>query len=94
MTEHGPTVIEPTAENIATWLLERVAYYLDEPTEAIDAEAPLAHYGLDSVYALALCGDIEDTLSVSIEPTLIWDVENLVDLTGRLVELVAERPRQ
>ncbi|MEU2339200.1 acyl carrier protein [Streptomyces sp. NPDC013172] len=94
MTEHGTTAIEPTSENIRDWLQGRVAHYIDEPKDAVDAKAPLADYGLDSVYAFALCGDIEDTLGVTIEPTLIWDVENLVDLTDRILELVAEQPQR
>jgi acyl carrier protein len=89
MTEISPSVIEPTPENIRTWLIGRVAYYLDEPAETVDPDAPLADYGLDSVYAFVLCGEIEDTLGLAVEPTLIWDVENLADLTDRIVELAA-----
>jgi acyl carrier protein len=91
MAEIGPTVIEPTAENIRTWLIERVAYYLDEPAETIDPGAPLAEIGVDSVYAFTLCGEVEDTLSVTVEPSLIWNVENLVDLTDHIVKLAAGR---
>jgi acyl carrier protein len=89
MTEIGRTVIEPTAEKVRTWLIGRVADYLDEPAEGIDPSVPLTEYGLDSVHAYTLCGEIEDTLSVIVEPTLIWDVESLVDLTDRIVELAA-----
>jgi acyl carrier protein len=91
MTEIGPTIIEPTAESIRTWLIGRVAHYLDESAETIDPDAPLAESGLDSVYAVTLCGEVEDTLSVTVEPTLIWDVENLVELTDHIVKLVTRR---
>jgi acyl carrier protein len=91
MTEFGPAGIEPTPENIRVWLVERVARYLDTPADAVDPDASLADFGLDSVYAFSLCGEIEDTLDVAVEPTLIWDVENLVDLTDRIVDLVAAR---
>jgi acyl carrier protein len=91
MTESQLTVIEPTPENIHSWLIGRVAHYLDASPETIDPAASLADHGLDSVYAFALCGEIEDTLSVTVEPTLIWDVENLVELTDRIIELAAGR---
>jgi acyl carrier protein len=94
MTEHGVTVIEPTSENIRSWLVGRVAHYLNEPPETLDPEAPLIDYGLDSVYAFALCGEIEDTLGVTIEPTLIWDVENISDLTDRILDLATGRSSQ
>jgi acyl carrier protein len=59
--------------DITDWLAGRVATYLDTSADQIDADLPLAEYGLDSVYALGLCGDIEDTLGVLVEPTLAWD---------------------
>ncbi|EWC64596.1 Acyl carrier protein [Actinokineospora spheciospongiae] len=59
--------------DIAQWLAGRVASYLDTDAATIDLDLPLAEYGLDSVYALSLCGDIEDTLGLVVEPTLAWD---------------------
>ncbi|MFG2822960.1 acyl carrier protein [Kitasatospora sp. NPDC048365] len=67
-----------SAEQIRGWLVERVGYYLQRPAEEIDPAVALTEYGLDSVYAFALCGDIEDTLRLSVDPTLVWDV-NTVD---------------
>jgi hypothetical protein len=45
---------------LRAWLTNRVAEYLRLPAPEIDTSTQLAEYGLDSVYALALCGDIED----------------------------------
>jgi acyl carrier protein len=91
MTEIGRAIIEPTAANVRTWLIGRIAHYLKEPAGTINASTPLADYGLDSVYAFTLCGEIEDTLGVAVEPSLIWNVESLADLTDRIVELAATR---
>lgn len=91
MAEIGPAAIEPTAENVRTWLVGRAAYYLKEPAEAIDPGAPLAGYGLDSVYAFRLCGEIEEALGLMVEPTLMWDVENLADLADHIAGLAARR---
>ncbi|MFJ8467826.1 acyl carrier protein [Streptomyces swartbergensis] len=76
-----------TPERIRSWLVERVAYYAKLPAEEIDADVPLAHYGLDSVYAFALCGDIEDMLGLAVEPVLLWDVDTVTALTAHLAEL-------
>ncbi|CAL9631837.1 hypothetical protein SUDANB176_06103 [Streptomyces sp. enrichment culture] len=78
-----------TPERIRSWLVERVAYYGKLPAEEIDADVPLAHYGLDSVYAFALCGDIEDMLGLAVEPVLLWDVDTVTALTAHLAELAA-----
>ena len=61
------------SRDIPQWLAARVASYLNTTADEIDPDLPLAEYGLDSVYALILCGDIEDTFGLVVEPTLAWD---------------------
>jgi acyl carrier protein len=87
------TTIDSTAEGarLRTWLTERLAEYTERDPGSIDAGAPLADYGLDSVYALALCGDIEDHLGVVIEPTVVWDHPSIDALVAYLSGLA---PRQ
>jgi acyl carrier protein len=36
---------------------------------------------MDSVYALVLCGDIEDMYGVSVDPTLAWDYPTVAAIT-------------
>ncbi|MFT9821142.1 acyl carrier protein [Lysinibacillus sp. NPDC056185] len=60
-------------EEIRDWLVGRAAFYLERPAAAIDPSVPLVEYGLDSVYALAFCGDIEDEYDIVVEQTLAWD---------------------
>ncbi|WP_446226119.1 acyl carrier protein [Nocardia sp. IBHARD005] len=70
MTDLSPVT---TDADIADWLANKVAGYLDTTPDAIDYDRSLAEYGLDSVYAITLCGEIEDTLGIAVEPTLAWD---------------------
>lgn len=65
--------LERGEQDIARWLTERAANYLSVEPAEIDRARPLAEYGLDSVYALTLCGDIEDCLGVIVDPTMAWD---------------------
>jgi acyl carrier protein len=80
---------------LLAWLIERVAYYVECETTDIDADAPLADYGLDSVYAFALCGDIEDELQLPVEPTVVWDFGTVSALAAHLsgLEPAAAEPR-
>ncbi|MEU3495171.1 acyl carrier protein [Kitasatospora cineracea] len=80
-----------TAEEIRGWIADRVAYYLQRPAEEIDPAVPLTEYGLDSVYAFALCGDIEDALHLSVDPTLVWDVNTVDALAAHLSGLARGR---
>ncbi|WP_051173840.1 acyl carrier protein [Amycolatopsis orientalis] len=89
MSDADLTATPLTAEKIQPWLVERVAHYAMIPAEEIEADVPLAQYGLDSVYAFALCGDIEDTLGLLVEPILLWDVDTVAALTTHLAELAA-----
>ncbi|MEV4140938.1 acyl carrier protein [Dactylosporangium sp. NPDC049742] len=91
MTEQM-TGAAPTRDAVRGWLVARVAHYLEEPPEAIDAEADLARYGLESVYAFALCGEIDEAWGVNIEPSHIWDVENLAELADLVVEAAGAPP--
>ncbi|MEV4447646.1 acyl carrier protein [Streptomyces mirabilis] len=90
MTDTRLTEDQLTPEGIRGWLVERVAYYLERTPQEINPDLSFADYGLDSVYAFALCGDIEDALGVPVEPTLVWDFDTIGALTAHLVGVVAE----
>ncbi|MEU7604614.1 acyl carrier protein [Streptomyces sp. NPDC040724] len=84
---------KPTApEDIAAWLTEKVAFYLEIPEADILPDVKLVEYGLESVYALALVGDVEDEFEIEVEPTLAWDYPTINALTGLLCELLAGVP--
>lgn len=73
------------ADEIRTWLTERAAYYLDRPAEEIDPATTLVEMGLDSVYALTLCGDAEDRYGLVLAPSTAWDHPTVDALTAYLL---------
>lgn len=70
------------------WLLDRLAVYLRRPAEGIDPTVPLAEYGMDSVCALSLCGDLEDVFGLEVEPTLLWDHPTVDSLVRHLAAVL------
>ncbi len=74
-------VTEQSAEQLRTWLIERVAVYVERPADAIDPTVPLGEYGLDSVLALAMASEIEDHLGIGVDPTVLWDHPTIDELT-------------
>jgi acyl carrier protein len=73
-----------TPEELCGWTRNRVAYYLEcAPTE-IDVDRSLAGYGFDSVFALSLCGEIEDEYGLEVDPTLAWDFPTVRGIADRL----------
>lgn len=79
----------PTEENIRDWLVSKLADALKvDPTE-IDVRQTFANYGLGSLSAVRLAGDLETWLHREIPPTLTWDyptIEQVVQF------LSAEQP--
>jgi acyl carrier protein len=84
----------PDVMEVKRWLIERVALYLEKSPKEIDPASPLAEMGMDSIYALSLCGDIEDNLNLAVEPTLAWDHPSIEAIAGYLVSQMALKERR
>jgi acyl carrier protein len=83
----------PTGEHVRDWLVQCVAGYVMRNPEQIATNVELSYYGLDSVYALSLCGEIEDQFHIPVEPTAIWDHPTIDALAGHLSERIAANCR-
>lgn len=74
---------------VEAWLIGRVLAYGKVDAGSFTPETPLAELGLDSVYALTLCGDIEDAYDLDVDPTIVWDhptIRQLADgISARLL---------
>ncbi|SNS62544.1 Acyl carrier protein [Streptosporangium subroseum] len=73
-----------SADDLRGWLVQRVASYLEKDPAEISTSVSLTKYGLDSVYAFVMCGDIEDHLNVTLEPTVAWDYRTIDALAEHL----------
>ncbi|MEI7030385.1 MULTISPECIES: acyl carrier protein [Streptomyces] len=79
-----------TPEEVREWLTERVAYFLDVTPQDIASDALLVEIGLDSVYALTLCGDVEEQFGIVVEATLAWDHPTVDALTTHIHAQIAD----
>ncbi|MEV7541031.1 acyl carrier protein [Streptomyces sp. NPDC089915] len=70
------------------WLAARLSLYLRRTPESIDPTVPLAEYGMDSVAALSLCGDLEEEFDLEVEPTLLWDHPTVEALVRHLEQVL------
>jgi acyl carrier protein len=78
--DHEP----PTAEEIQLWLVSRVAELTAVDADEVDIAEPFARFGLDSIAAAGLSGDLEDWLNRRLPPTLIWDYPTIELLAQHL----------
>lgn len=56
---------------------------------SVATDRNLAEYGLDSIAALTIAGDLEDELGVELPPTLLWDYPSIDDLANYLLGIAS-----
>lgn len=74
-------------EELRAWLAERVAEVLERAAHDIDHQTTFEAYGLHSVDAIGLSGDIEVHLGRRVDPTVIWQYPTVASLAGYLARL-------
>jgi acyl carrier protein len=71
--EADANAAEFDAETTRDWLIGLLADYLEKPATVIPSDASLISMGLDSVYAVALCGALEDRFGLELDVDLVWE---------------------
>lgn len=71
---------------IQSWLVEQIADVLSLDPTTIDVKQPLTRYGLDSIDAVTLVGDLEDWLDLELPSTLLWDYPSIEKASAYMVE--------
>jgi acyl carrier protein len=85
----SPQQTESRPQSTGDWLIDRIRVYDQVDPQQVTLDAPLTDLGLDSIYVMTLCGDIEDTYGLSIDPTFFADLETLGDAARALDERIA-----
>ncbi len=75
-----------SVQAIQTWLVEQLAEVLSIDPSTIDVKQPLTRYGLDSIDAVTLVGDLEDWLDLELPSTLLWDYPSIEKASAYMVE--------
>ena len=78
--------ILPTHDILVDWLIDLIASYLNTDPDAVETDRALGDYGLDSVFALKLCTDLEFEYGFLAQPTIAWDYPTIDDIAGHLTE--------
>jgi 8-amino-7-oxononanoate synthase len=66
-----------TAAEIEAWLTKELALQLNVPKESLDPLRRLEEYGLDSLEALRITGEMEVQLGRHVDPTILWDYPSI-----------------
>jgi len=75
-----------TAAEIQDWLASKVAGMLQVSPEEIDVREDLDFYGLESVEAITLSGELSEWIGRDLSPTIIREYPTIADIAGYLTE--------
>jgi 8-amino-7-oxononanoate synthase len=75
-----------TRKNIESWLVVKLAERLEVKTDDIDIHKDFIDYGLNSIEAVNLSGELENFINRRMPPTLLWDYPNISALAKYLIE--------
>lgn len=73
-------------EAIEKWLVNQLAEQLSLDINNVDISEPLTRYGLDSIDAVTMVGDLEDWLDLELPSTLFWDYPSIEKSAQYLAE--------
>lgn len=76
------------SETIENWLIQRIAETLKLNPKQIRLDEPFSNFGLDSVAAVSLAGDLEDWLGFRLPATLIFDYPDIKSLSRYLAHQI------
>jgi acyl carrier protein len=75
-----------SVQSVQMWLMQWMQTELSLETSSIDPSQALLSYGMDSVHAMMLVGDLEGHLGTQLSPTLAWDYPTVQALAEHVVE--------
>lgn len=76
-------------EDIVTWLRVSIAERAHLDPQSIHTDMPFVSFGLNSIDAINLSGELEQWLGHAISPTIIYDYPSIEALAGYLAVYVA-----
>ncbi|MEO0491629.1 MAG: acyl carrier protein [Cyanobacteria bacterium P01_A01_bin.123] len=85
-TTTNPQTAASPVEAIQVWLVNQLAEVLSLDPSTVDVKQPLTRYGLDSIDAVTLVGDLEDWLDLELPSTLLWDYPTIEKAASYMVE--------
>jgi len=70
----------PTFTEVQDWLIRNIAATLEIEPSAIEVNRPLEEYGIDSLQAFSISGDLQIWLGLELPETLVWDYPTIESL--------------
>jgi acyl carrier protein len=73
-----------SAEAIQSWILEWLAREMQIPVQDLDPAKSFESFGMTSLLAVTMTGDMEDWLGREVDPAIMYDHPTAASLAGVL----------
>jgi len=60
-------------QQLSSWLVTKLSAINTMKESEIRLDKPIANYGLDSLHALAIAGELEEMLDIELPLTMLWE---------------------
>lgn len=60
-------------DKLISFILDRISYYTDQPVSELNPQSKFEEVGVSSLYAVLICGELEEEFSIELEPALLFD---------------------
>ena len=75
---------------VAQWFQQKLAALYTFEETVIDIHQPVSSYGLDSMNAMAMAGELEEMLDIELPATLLWDYPTIAEASAYIESLLTE----
>jgi len=62
---------------ISDWISDKFSLIFNIPSEQIDIHKNLSDYGLDSINAIAVTGELEEVFEIELPASLLWNYNTI-----------------
>ena len=74
--------------NLAEWIAAWLRTELGAAEGPLETTVPFTRFGMDSVHAMMMTGDLEEHLALRLSPTVTWDHPTIDALVAYLASAV------
>ena len=74
-------------KDIEYFISTKLADVLKIDANTIDVTAPFESYGIDSITAVRMVGELEDLIDMELPTSLLWEYNNIEKLSQHLISL-------
>lgn len=75
-----------TSSEISEFLANRIAHYTELPFEQIDINKDISAFRVDSILIVNITAELEDWLSVNLNPAILWEMGTIAATAEWIVE--------